>query len=432
MIRILLIFVLCIITKFATPQCTAPTGLSTSNINYYNASANWTTVLAADFYKIRYRQSGATSWQYINNIDSSLNTKTITNLSPLNHYTWQIKSYCDSVTTSPWSSIDTFTTITNNCPNSNTLFTTNITHNNVLANWGPVSGANRYKIRYKNLASNSWVNSGATYHPSSSMTIPLLQSNTAYEWQIRTYHDSTTLLSSLWSASDTFTTISFVAAPFNPIITNSLSSLECNVQAELYLKITQAQNEPDIGTGTITSDGGHFAINSISPGDSVGHALMTTATQNISATLNVGMIFGQNDAIINSYDSSGSLIGIFTIKNQNGGIKVELLGSPNDGNNHTNGYVSEIYFTNLFVNPQNAGPLHFYADINSELNDQIYAYDTVQIWCNTNQIINHHQPAEAIAIYDVLGKPINKRNKSAIQIFKFSDGTTKKYVFIGR
>ena len=157
---------------------------------------------------------------------------------------------------------------------------------------------------------------------------------------------------------------------------------------------------------------------------------MTTATQSISATLKVGMVLGQNDAIINSYDSAGGVIGIFTIENQNGGIKVELLGSPNDGNNYTNGYISEIYFTNLFINPQHAGPLHFYADINSELNDQIYAYDTVQIWCHTAPIINRQHTKEIIAIYDILGNRVRQTKKNAIQIIRFSDGTIKKRIFI--
>ena len=430
MIRSFIVCVFFLASKFVTAQCASPTGLMTSNINYYNAKANWGSVLAADVYKIRYRQAGATSWQYINNIDSSLNTKLITSLNPLTHYTWQVKSYCDSAATSNWSSIDTFTTITNNCPNSSTIFTTNINHNNAVANWSPVSGANRYKIRYKTLGTTNWVNSGAIYHPTNNITIPLLQQNTSYEWQMRTYHDSTILLSSLWSESDTFTTISFVAAPFNPIITNNLSSHQCNEQVELYLKITQNQNEPDIGTGTITADGGEFAISSISAGDSVGYALMTTATHSISATLEVGMVLGQNDAIINSYDSAGGLIGIFTIENQNGGIKVELLGSPNDGNNYTNGYISEMYFTNLFINPQNSGPLHFYANINSELNDQIYTYDTVQIWCYTTPIINRQHTKEIIATYDILGNMVRQTKKNAVQILRFSDGTIKKRVFI--
>ncbi|KRO70125.1 MAG: hypothetical protein ABR81_04135, partial [Cryomorphaceae bacterium BACL11 MAG-121128-bin16] len=252
---------------------------------------------------------------------------------------------------------------------------------------------------------------------------------TSYEWQIKTYCDTSNQPNSGWSYSDTFTTTSFVAAPFNPIINKTLGSLECNAQNELFLSITQEENEPDIGTGTIISDGGYFNINTINTNDSVGYATITTATQSIASVLRAGIILGTNYAIINSYDSTGSLIGFFTIENDNGGVKIEILGSPNDGNNYTSGYVSELYFTNLFVNPQNAGPLHFFTDINSELNDQLSATDTVQIWCNTTGIISPFNPKKINTIFDILGRE-NQIQLNTIQIIKFSDGTTEKRVFI--
>ena len=85
-----------------------------------------------------------------------------------------------------------------------------------------------------------------------------------------TFHDTTTLLASLWSASDTFSTTSFVAAPFNPQTNNTLYSLECDEKTTLHLNLTQAADEPDIGNSIITSDGGYFDIGSINSGDSIG------------------------------------------------------------------------------------------------------------------------------------------------------------------
>ncbi len=421
-----------IIVTMANSQCLAPTSLFANNINYYNAEANWSSLPGAHYYRIRYKELGSGPWSYANNIDSSLNSKLLINLTPLSNYVWQIKSYCDSTNTntSSWSDPDTFTTITNNCPNTNFIYTTNINYNNALANWDTVLGANRYKIRYKILGTNNWSNLGPIHHPTNSVNIPLLTQNTSYEWQILTYHDSTTLLGSLWSVSDTFTTTSFIPANFNPLVSNTLVSLECNMQTELFLEITQATNEPDIATGTVTSDGGHFNIGSINTGDSVGHTTMITATQTINTTLIAGMILGQNYAIINSYDNTGAFMGLFTIENDNGGVKIEVLGSPNDGNNYTNGYISKLYFTDLFVNPPNAGPLHFFANISSELNDQIYAIDTVQIWCGTTG--NNEEPGskKIIAIYNMLGQEINFAKKNNILTFiKLSNGQIEKRIF---
>mgnify|MGYP003328428896 CR=1 FL=1 len=100
------------------------------------------------------------------------------------------------------------------------------------------------------------------------------------------------------------------------------------------IEIDQAQNEPDIGTSTISTDGGYFNISSVSTGDSVGYAILNSATQNVNAVLRAGLIAGPNYAIINSYDSTGTLIGFFTIENVNGGIKVTTT-PPNDNNDNT-------------------------------------------------------------------------------------------------
>lgn len=425
----LTILVFFVISNIAFSQCYAPVNLSASNIHFYNAELNWNTASNVYYYRIRYKEMGASSWGYINNIDSSLTSRILVNLTPLTDYIWQIKSYCDSINTntSNWSVSDTFNTITTNCPNTNLLFTSNINYNNAVANWSSVSGADRYKIRYKNLGSSNWSNLGPIHHPIDSVIIPLLQQNTTYEWQILTYHDTTTLLASLWSISDTFTTASFVPALFNPIIDNNISSLQCNVKVNLYLNVTQSINEPDIGISNITSSDGYFDINSINAGDSVGYVNLSTSIQTISATLRVGIVVGQNYAIVNSYDSTGSLIGFFSISNENGGIKVSST-TPNDGNNYTSGYTSDLCISNLFVTPANAGPLYFYSDIESELYDQIYTSDTVQIWCATSTYYNATKSKKPVAIYDFLGKKSSKK-PNQLQLIKFSDGSIEKRFF---
>tara|TARA_B100001758_G_scaffold247879_1_gene268047 strand:+ start:26688 stop:27959 length:1272 start_codon:yes stop_codon:yes gene_type:complete len=410
-------------------QCDAPSTVFASNVNYYNAEVNWNTTSGTYFYRIRFKVIGSSSWSYKNNIDSTLNEILLIDLLPLSDYVWQIKSYCDTTNTntSSWSVTDTFTTNTNSCPNTNNLFTTNINFNNAVANWDTVSGANRYKLRYKTLGTSLWSFLGPIYQPLDSITIPLLQQSTSYEWQVLTFHDSTNLLGSLWSESDTFTTPSFVYTAFNPQVMNTLSSLECNVSSDFSLMVTQTAYEPDIGTSTITSDGGYFDISSISMGDSVGYAIMSTTSQNITAVLRAGIIAGQNYAIINSYDSAGSLIGFFTIQNDNGGIKVTTT-TPNDNNDYTSGYISEVLLANLFINPSNAGPLHFFVDIESELNDQIYDTDTVQIWCNTNSIIEQKEQKEIIETYDMLGKKVKIREKNKPFFYMYNDGTIQKKI----
>ena len=57
------------------------------------------------------------------------------------------------------------------------------------------------------------------------------------------------------------------------------------------MSISQLQDEPDIGSSTITTDGGYFDLNSFSIGDSVGHVTTTTSTQVIEGTLNIGYTY---------------------------------------------------------------------------------------------------------------------------------------------
>jgi len=421
-------FIALLYTINVSGQCPIPNNLNASNINYFNAEVNWVTSSTVNHYRIRYKEINATNWTSVNNVDSNLTTKLLTNLQPLSYYIYKIRSYCDTINSnfSSWSAIDTFYTNTINCPNTNNLYTTNINYYNAVANWDTITDADRYKIRYKILGTTSWSNLGPIYHPNNSITIPLLQQNTQYEWQVMTFHDTTTLLASLWSASDTFSTTSFVAAPFNPQTNNTLYSLECDEKTTLHLNLTQAADEPDIGNSIITSDGGYFDIGSINSGDSIGYAIMSTSNQIIEAELRAGIIIGTNYAIVNSYDSTNALIGFFTIENQNGGIRISSS-TPNDGNNYTSGYVSDLYINNLFVNPPNNGPLHFYAEINSELSDQVFTADTFQILCVPTSIENYSSNKKLEGIYDYLGK---NNNRGLLRIYRYSDGTIEKRIII--
>ena len=406
-------------------QCDPPVTISSSNINFYNADVNWNYQANISSYKIRYKIVGSSSWSYKNNIDSSAVTKNLNNLTPLSSYLWQIRSYCDTINPpSAWSIEDTFYTSTINCPSITGQFTNNINYNNATSNWTTNISANRYKVRYKIYGTTNWSFSGPIYHPTNSEVIPLLQQNTTYEWEVMAFYDSTTQYASLWSQPDTFTTSLFVSSIFNPIITNSIDDLTCNSPTNLTLFASQSMNEPDIETTTITSDGGYFDIQTLSMGDSVGYATMTLTTQTIATTLRVGIIAGQNYALINSFDSTGTIIGFFAIENLSAGIKISST-SPNDGNNYTTGFTSEIHLTNLFVNPNINGPLNFYTDIESELNDQFNDTATLMINCISSIAENNSSRNLDFEIYDLLGRK-TKFKENSILIYKYMNGKIKK------
>ena len=132
-------------------KCPIPNNLNTTNFNYFNSEVNWVTVSAVDHYRILYKEISATNWTSVNNVDSNLTTKLLTNLQPLSYYIYKIRSYCDTINSnfSSWSVLDTFYTNTSNCPNTSNLYTSNINYYNAIANWVTINNADRYKVRYK-------------------------------------------------------------------------------------------------------------------------------------------------------------------------------------------------------------------------------------------------------------------------------------------
>ena len=310
------------------------------------------------------------------------------------------------------------------CPTPGGLFTTNITSSNALANWTPVNNVDHYKIHYRVFGASSWNNLGNIGMNDSTRNLPLLQPSTTYEWEIMAFCDSTNQLGSSWSVSDTFTTISFTPSPFNPLIINTIASLECNTHTQLSLRVSQIANEADIDTTTIISNGGAFDISSMNKGDSVGFATITNSTQTIIQKLIVDSILNPNYAIINSLTNTGILIGSLSIENITSGIKV-LSAAPEDGNNYTSGYISEVHFTNHFITPPVAGPLIFYTNIISELNDQINDSSIFAISCENTSTDYIYKDKKILAIYNILGIPSDKKLNTML-IFYYSDGSTEK------
>ncbi|MBT7895460.1 MAG: fibronectin type III domain-containing protein [Flavobacteriales bacterium] len=424
---IISIFILFSINCYS--QCGIPQSILSNNVYFFSANLNWSTVTGVHHYKIRYKEIAATPWSYKNNIDSTLVSKVLNNLVSQSDYIWQIRSHCDTTNTdySSWSAVDTFNTTTMLCPTPSGLITSNITYISALANWNILSGVDRFKIHYRILNTNTWQNLSLISGNLNSANIPVLQQNTTYEWQIMAYHDSTLNMCSLWSASDTFTTSIFVPAPFNPIINTIIGNNQCNTPSTLTIEIDQAQNEPDIGTSTISTDGGYFNISSVSTGDSVGYAILNSATQNVNAVLRAGLIAGPNYAIINSYDTSNSLIGFFAIENTSTGIRVTTT-SPNDGNNYTAGFNSEINFTNLYVTPNYSGDLNIVILLESEFNEQVYFSDTINIQCSStiDEIVKNKRIHQ---IYDLFGRK-SKQEKNKFLIYQYRDGRTTKKIIL--
>ena len=63
--------------------------------------------------------------------------------------------------------------------------------------------------------------------------------------------------------------------PFSPTVDVILSNTDCDSLTDLTINVSQDPNEPDMSTALFTSDGGSFAISTLSIGDTVGSAVMS-------------------------------------------------------------------------------------------------------------------------------------------------------------
>lgn len=87
------------------------------------------------------------------------------------------------------------------CGTPASLLSSNITTSSATLNWGVVSGAVSYNIRYKATSSSTWTNGTST---STSFNVSGLSAATSYEFQVQAVCGST---SGSYSSSSTFTTL---------------------------------------------------------------------------------------------------------------------------------------------------------------------------------------------------------------------------------
>jgi len=415
MLRLLLLFVFAVCIE-SQSQCLSTDSTYSTNVNYTNAKVNWEKVDSAIFYRVRYKDVNASAWSFQNNIDSSETNKLIIGLTPQTQYIWQIKSYCDSLgnTSSQWSTVDSFFTENITLTYPTNIYANNITFYNAQVNWTGATNTDRFKIRYRIFGTTLWNYLSNIAGFVSSTQLPQLNQLTLYEWSIMSYYDTTNLLGSLWSPIDTFTTAQFIPAPFSPIISTSISSNLCGDKVDLFVSISQSANQPDIEQSVVTTNEGEFDIGGLSNGDTVGYADVYLSNLSATATLKVGIVFGQNYAFINAIDSLGDLIGFFSIENEANGVKITST-SPPDGNNYTSGLTTDITFNEIFINPNFNTNLIITSNIESELQDQVTINNTIQINCPSSAS-EMFEDEKAGQYFNLLGK--NAKNKKySFQLF---------------
>lgn len=187
-------------------SCSAPNGLSANVLSSTKAIISWNISPCALKYRVQIRPLGTTQWTtYF--VNGNQTAKQINNLASGTTYQYRVRAVCsaDGSVISPFSAIQTFNT--GGCPPPLNPEVNILSATEAEVFWTTVSGATKYRIRYRPVGSGTWQLTTVN-HPQSSAILSNLSPATTYEFQILSLCGSPSVLSSP-TALQQFTTNAF-------------------------------------------------------------------------------------------------------------------------------------------------------------------------------------------------------------------------------
>ncbi|SEC81426.1 Por secretion system C-terminal sorting domain-containing protein [Tenacibaculum sp. MAR_2009_124] len=165
-------------TLFDPCTVSVPQNITIANITTNEALVSWNSISGAG-YQLRYREVNTANW-----IEQNVqeNTKILNTLFSETTYEVQVRSICPDGTTSNYSNVKTFTTLTSCIATiPNTFSVTDVSPSSVKVDWNPVANVT-FEIRYKAVEDSNWiVKTSAT----NSIVLINLLSSTQYEYEVR-------------------------------------------------------------------------------------------------------------------------------------------------------------------------------------------------------------------------------------------------------
>jgi Secretion system C-terminal sorting domain/Fibronectin type III domain/Bacterial pre-peptidase C-terminal domain len=179
--KIFTTFILLVASYCVSAQCSAPTGLTTSDITATGSIGRWQAVSGAISYDIELKTASSPDWLPYFTGATGLQCYFM-DLSPTTVYDWRIKANCSSGSSSYTQSQFTTGAI-GSCLPPGGLSATGMTSISVNLSWASVSGAYGYTVQYKPVVSSTWVTANNT--DLTSVTIYSLSAGTTYDWRVR-------------------------------------------------------------------------------------------------------------------------------------------------------------------------------------------------------------------------------------------------------
>jgi hypothetical protein len=182
--------------------CSAPIGMSNSNVGTTSATVSWTASSGASNYTLQYKKSTATSWTSVSTSNTSFN---LTGLSSSTTYNWQVRTNCSSGSSSyvAGPNFTTQATISTSCTDSyetnNTLSAAKLiaVNTNITALLNTSSDVDWFKFSNTSTAKN----------------IRVTLSNLPADYDLRLYNSAGTLLSTSANGGNATEQIKYNNAP---------------------------------------------------------------------------------------------------------------------------------------------------------------------------------------------------------------------------
>ena len=175
------LLLLVVATYGVSAQCSAPTGLSTSNITATTGTASWAPVSGAASYNVDYKLASSPDWITIANGTTSL-VWTIGGMEPTTSYDWRVRTNCTSGNSS-YTQTQFTTQAIGSCSAPGGLYASNIASSTAILNWSSVSGAFSYTVQYKPTSSGTWIYATSGTN-STFVNLYSLSANTTYDWRV--------------------------------------------------------------------------------------------------------------------------------------------------------------------------------------------------------------------------------------------------------
>jgi hypothetical protein len=182
--------------------CSAPIGMSNSNVGTTSATVSWTASSGASNYTLQYKKSTATSWTSVSTSNTSFN---LTGLSSSTTYNWQVRTNCTSGSSSyvAGPNFTTQATISTSCTDSYET-------NNTLSAAKSIAVNTNISALLNTSSDVDWFKFSNT---STAKNIRVTLSNLPADYDLRLYNSAGTLLSTSANGGNATEQIKYNNAP---------------------------------------------------------------------------------------------------------------------------------------------------------------------------------------------------------------------------